>query len=561
LGELLTASRDSKAGGSTTVDANGSGDHFVFSLAAMSNSFSSEKNGLALGHAYSVLQSREVPDEKDPSKLVRLVKIRNPWGQRSDSGLGEWSGPWSDGSREWTPYWLSALGHTFGDDGEFWMSFDDMLQTFMWIHRTRLFDETWTVVQRWTTAHVAWVTGYLRARFVVDVSRAGRVVLVLAQLDERYFRGLSGGYRFELHFVLRNAATGERVCRVRPAHSWDTRSVSCEVDLAPGRYEVLPKITATRRRGARGVVDVVREYADKNPQKLRQVGMLYDLAHAQGGIPDEDGAIEARRAEKKAKREEKRQREKERREREKLKTEREREKRRRERALRKAKKAVEGAAKAIEEVVAAEEEKHGHEHGEKKDYKTAAEPTPAAPITAPPPGATESTTLPIHSKPPGTTPSDSSNPASQPVAESKAADADPEKASGSAPTPAPPSSTSAPADPAVPEAPSAAPVSAPAAEQSTTTETTETATTNSDSESDTESDTESETETEASETDSESDSPGDETPPRTPWNAVCVIGLRVYARDPSVAVTLVEPNSKTEAAALTVEGRPAGATM
>ncbi|KAH6695406.1 calpain-1 catalytic subunit [Plectosphaerella plurivora] len=523
--ELLTAARDStRTGGSLVADGDGSGDHFVFSLAAMSNSYSSEKNGLALGHAYSILQSREVPDEKDKSKLVRLVKIRNPWGQRSDSGLGEWSGPWSDGSREWTPYWLEALGHTFGDDGEFWMSFDDMLQTFMWIHRTRLFDETWTVVQRWTTAHVAWVTGYLKVRFVVDVARAGRVVLVLAQLDDRYFRGLSGGYRFELHFVLRDATTGERICRVRPAHSWDTRSVSCEVDLPPGRYEVLPKITATRRRGARGVVDVVREYADKNPQKLRQVGMLYDLAHAQGGIPDEDGAIE-----------------KERRERKKVKAEKERAERRRQRALRRAARAVEGAAKAIEDVIA--EEGKSHDKDEKKEEKKedakeevkAAEATPAAPVitapaAAPSPAAATSTpdsiTLPIHSKS-GATPASTAAPVAAVELTSTAQ--------------------------AAPEAP---------AEQSTSAETPETAATTSDVDSDTESEAESEAEaTQVSDSDSEPDVPGDETPPKTPWNAVSVIALRVYARDPSVAVTLVEPNSKTEAAALTVEGKPAGATM
>lgn len=45
---------------------------------------------------------------------------RNPWGERDAYGLGEWTGPWADGSKEWTPYWLRKLSHTFGDDGYFY---------------------------------------------------------------------------------------------------------------------------------------------------------------------------------------------------------------------------------------------------------------------------------------------------------------------------------------------------------------------------------------------------------------------------------------------------------
>ena len=44
--------------------------------------------------------------------------IRNPWGFR------EWTGPWSDGSKEWQGEWLEILpelGHVFGDDGQFVM--------------------------------------------------------------------------------------------------------------------------------------------------------------------------------------------------------------------------------------------------------------------------------------------------------------------------------------------------------------------------------------------------------------------------------------------------------
>jgi hypothetical protein len=107
---------------------------------------------------------------------------RNPWGQRDTTGIGEWNGPWSDGSKEWTPYWLQRLQHTFGDDGVFWMAYEDLLSTFMFVHRTRIFDEKWTVVQQWTSVNVPWVTGFLRTKFLVEIKKAGPVVFALCQV-------------------------------------------------------------------------------------------------------------------------------------------------------------------------------------------------------------------------------------------------------------------------------------------------------------------------------------------------------------------------------------------
>lgn len=112
-----------------------------------------------------------------------LLFARNPWGKRDQiKRVGEWEGAWGDGAREWTPYLLKKLNHRFGDDGVFWMSYDDMLETFIYLHRTRIFDQNWNVIQQWNSCDVSWFTGYLRSKFVVDVKTAGTVVLVLAQV-------------------------------------------------------------------------------------------------------------------------------------------------------------------------------------------------------------------------------------------------------------------------------------------------------------------------------------------------------------------------------------------
>lgn len=68
-------------------------------------------HGLHTSHAYTVLRAVEFNGK-------RFVLVRNPW------GTGEWTGRWSDGSKEWTAEWLpalEALGHQFGNDGQFVM--------------------------------------------------------------------------------------------------------------------------------------------------------------------------------------------------------------------------------------------------------------------------------------------------------------------------------------------------------------------------------------------------------------------------------------------------------
>lgn len=112
-----------------------------------------------------------------------------------------------------------------------------------------------------------------------------------SQLDDRYFTDLKGQYQFVLNFLLKSPGEKTPICSVRPVHQWDRRSVNCEVELEPGTYEVIPKIVAERYPFLPTVQKMVKRAADNNPQKLRQIGLQYDLAHAKGGIVDEDEAL------------------------------------------------------------------------------------------------------------------------------------------------------------------------------------------------------------------------------------------------------------------------------
>lgn len=75
--------------------------------------------GLVKGHAYSITGLEEVDYR---GKKVKLIRVRNPWGQV------EWNGPWSDSSREWSVVDKAEkirLLENATDDGEFWMEFED----------------------------------------------------------------------------------------------------------------------------------------------------------------------------------------------------------------------------------------------------------------------------------------------------------------------------------------------------------------------------------------------------------------------------------------------------
>ena len=77
------------------------------------------ENGLAHSHAYTVVGVKTL------SNGVQLVKMRNPWGSEG------YSGPWSDGSSEWTDE-LKAEVDLVQDtrDGFFWIDIGNYKASF-----------------------------------------------------------------------------------------------------------------------------------------------------------------------------------------------------------------------------------------------------------------------------------------------------------------------------------------------------------------------------------------------------------------------------------------------
>lgn len=214
--------------------------------------------------------------------LFSLTASRNPWGQVKK---GNWEGAWSDGSKEWTTEVKQELDHTFGSDSTFWISYDDLLRKYQHFDRTRLFrDPDWRSCQRWAGVEVPWKPQY-NEKFHIKLTKESPLVLVLSQLDIRYFRGLQGQYNFRLHFRLHEEGSPgaeDYIVRSHGNYLMD-RSVSVELpSMRPGKYVVFISVVGERDNDIYSTEEVVKRQCKGRVEneKLAQVGAAYDLAHS-----------------------------------------------------------------------------------------------------------------------------------------------------------------------------------------------------------------------------------------------------------------------------------------
>ncbi|KAF8749246.1 Cysteine proteinase [Rhizoctonia solani] len=190
-------------------------------------------NGLFSAHAYSVISAMEVNEK-------RFLRIRNPWGKT------EWTGAWSDGSKEWTSEWLALLPqlkHKFGNDGEFLMEYKDFLNTWTMVERSRIFDSGWKISSMWLDVKsrsfpCAWNFGDVS--FTFTVKEETPAVIVLSQLNDRSFSEISGYSQWTLEFVIYRRGDPASEPYASSAHTifW-RRSVNVELgNLEAGEYIV-----------------------------------------------------------------------------------------------------------------------------------------------------------------------------------------------------------------------------------------------------------------------------------------------------------------------------------
>jgi hypothetical protein len=179
------------------------------------------------------------------------------------------------------------------------MSYEDLLRKYQRLDRTRIFGSDWRITQQWTSLQVPWSADYHQTRFLVSVSRSTPVVIVLSQLDRTYFAGLQGQYTFKLQFRVQKTGDEENYIVRSNVDYYMTRSVSTDITLEAGSYHVLMKITAFRGSG-HPVDELISDQAEHMRDKFIQVGLSYDIAHAKGVIVETEIEKEQRETSEKA---------------------------------------------------------------------------------------------------------------------------------------------------------------------------------------------------------------------------------------------------------------------
>ncbi|XP_045903738.1 calpain-8 [Micropterus dolomieu] len=239
---------------------------------------------LVKGHAYSITAAQQVQHFGSP---VELLRIRNPWGQV------EWTGAWSDDSKEWDgvePEDRKKLDHS-ADDGEFWMSYADFLRQFSRLDICNLTPDTLNSdeVGRWSYGEFegAWRVGstaggcrnypatfcsnpqfFIRLEDVDDDPHDGEdgctVLIGLMQRDarrERRFGRDLNTIGFSIYEVpdeykgRSNVHLGPDILLRKPAvarsHNFiNLREVCDRFKLPPGEYVIIPSTFEPHRKGS-----------------------------------------------------------------------------------------------------------------------------------------------------------------------------------------------------------------------------------------------------------------------------------------------------------------------
>ncbi|CAG8545766.1 2665_t:CDS:2 [Dentiscutata heterogama] len=184
--------------------------------------------GTISNHAYSILRTAETDDG------IKLLQMRNPWGKT------EWTGAWSDGSKEWTPERMIKLNHRFGDDGTFWMSYDDFLNYWDMVDMCRLFDSSWMAYITWINYNVV---PRSKGKFKLSLPEECHLIIVLQQPDSRYFCD-DPKYDYQLSFrVFKEGDDSTYLVRSRSTFPFASRSINHEVKLPAGDYIIIPHVT------------------------------------------------------------------------------------------------------------------------------------------------------------------------------------------------------------------------------------------------------------------------------------------------------------------------------
>ncbi|XP_060558331.1 calpain-2 catalytic subunit-like [Ruditapes philippinarum] len=257
------------------------------------------KFGLVGGHAYSLTDAVTVNSN---GQTVHLVRVRNPWGNT------EWTGPWSDKSREWNTVDPDAIPYANKDDGEFWIALKDFIKYFSGVTLCSLvpdFDKDGctdslnhcsTIYGEWFGETAAGFQNKINnPRYMFELSDEGMdddgLVPVVLQICQKLKHRKSNKFsiRVDLYKVLGERSGSEpqavmvllgEVTNIYKSE----RQMSTRFKVEPGQYAVVPScIDAGKEKEF-----LVKVYTPAPIYNVREIGREYAIMESEEfKCPDE----------------------------------------------------------------------------------------------------------------------------------------------------------------------------------------------------------------------------------------------------------------------------------
>ncbi|XP_069810998.1 calpain-8-like isoform X2 [Dendropsophus ebraccatus] len=214
-----------------------------------------ERTGLGHGHAYSITNHTEVPYKGGKSGTVRLLQVRNPWGDKD----GEWINAWSDRSLLWNELEEEDRERLqkIGDDGQFWICWEDFMREFSniticnqvpdfldWRDQNKKWQRI-MVPGEWTTYNIAWdfsvediiVKNPQYDITVTESGDEGRTNVVISLMQSSRNRQKFGHW-LPISFVLYELPDTSTYISKPPSEY--TLDITEKYNLPPGRYGIVP---------------------------------------------------------------------------------------------------------------------------------------------------------------------------------------------------------------------------------------------------------------------------------------------------------------------------------
>lgn len=179
--------------------------------------------GIIGGHAYSILDARDVQNSKGEN--CRIVQIRNPWGKV------EWNGSWGDLSPLWTDELKEELKVEKRNDGVFWMSIEDFSDSFEQVGVSMVEKDFFS------DAVVVDMTESNKSIVVFSLDQESEVTISVDQMDRKSFEK-SEGYRYS-YMRISVGRIGEDDIQFVDCQMSCARSIFISETLPAGEYVIL----------------------------------------------------------------------------------------------------------------------------------------------------------------------------------------------------------------------------------------------------------------------------------------------------------------------------------